>query len=199
MEAAENLPPSPQATATPSLATRLTSVVPAWLDTSVLAAEQFYLPVVPPGQGDQLRAAAKLCQDALAPSSYQDRKDILRGLRISTVPRNESADEARLSFEKLIADLSDVPADILREACKRYVNAPGTRFFPKGAGELRTFIQPLKNRRARDAFRLRELAKASDEAFDESDRCTPEAAAEIMAEFGLKQNPLGVFRDSEAA
>lgn len=183
------------------MATRLRSTLPGWLDTSVLAAEQFYLPAVPPGQGDVLRVAAKSFSDALAPSDYDTRKDILRGLRVSTVPRNESPEEARASFAKLISDLADVPADILREACRQYVNTPGTRFFPKGAGEIRAFTQKLQNRRARDAFRLRELAKASDDAFDESDRCSPEQAAAILAEFNLKRNPLDIIQSgqSEAA
>lgn len=183
MDITENLPVKP--TETRSLAMRLRSTLPGWLDTSVLDAEQFFLPVVPPGQGDELRAVAKAFSASLAPGSYETRKDILRGLRVSTVPRNESPEEARASFAKLIADLADVPDDILRDACRAYVNTPGTRFFPKGAGEIRAFTQPLQNRRARDAFRLRELAKASDEAFDESDCCTPEQAAEIIEEMGL--------------
>jgi len=144
------------------------------------------MPDVPAGFGDALRAAAKAHREAQAPASYEERRDILRGLRLSTVARNESEHEARASFEKLIADLQDVPADILRAACSAYANEPGTRYFPRGAGELRSFINPLVASRARRAWRLNEMAKASDEVFDESKRCRPEDAAKIMEEFGLK-------------
>jgi hypothetical protein len=122
----------------------------------------------------------------MAPADEQTRRDILRGLRLGTVPRTESDAEARAVFDKLVFDLRDVPADILSAGCNAYVNTPGTRFFPRGAGEIRAFTQPLMTKRMRRAWRLKQLAKASDEAFDESTRCTPEAAAEIMEELGLR-------------
>jgi len=164
-------------------------LLPAWVSPSDLDAERFYLPQVPRGQGDRLRSIAADYREAMRPSTHDQRKAALLELRLATVPRNESELEARASFAKLIDDLSDVPADIVHSACRAYANEPGTRFFPRGAGELRTFANPMMAQRAIRAHRLEEMARASDEVFDESTRCTPEEAAAIKAEFGLVTNP----------
>jgi hypothetical protein len=143
------------------------------------------MPQVPRGQGEALREVAAQYRAATQPATYDQRMGILRELRLGTVPRNESPEEARASFAKLVDDLKDVPVDILRTACSAYTNEAGTRFFPRGAGELRTYTNPLMAQRAVRAYRLDEMARASDEAFDETTRCTPEQAAAIKAEFKL--------------
>lgn len=147
------------------------------------------MPTVPIGHGDALREAAQAYRDAMAPATAEERLNALRALRLGTLARNESDAEARASFAKLNEDLRDVPADILRDACTAYVNEPGTRFFPRGAGEIRAFTGPLLIRRARHATRLGEMATASDNVFDESERATPEQIAAIKAEVGLTTNP----------
>lgn len=176
-------------TATQSLATHLKTLVPAWVQSGDLDADQFFMPTVPIGHGDALRAAAQAHRDGMAPATADERLNALRALRLGTLARNESDAEARASFAKLNDDLRDVPADILRDSCTAYVNEPGTRFFPRGAGELRAFTGPLMVRRSRHAARLGEMATASDNVFDERERVTPEQIAEIKAEFGLSTNP----------
>ncbi len=87
----------------------------------------------------------------------------LGGLRSATIVRDEDPDEAKASFNLLRVHLSDVPADILAEACRRYVNQPGRRFFPRSAGELRAFINPLVLSRQVREHRLRCMAAAAAE------------------------------------
>lgn len=173
---------APANTATQSLVTALRNAIPAWVSTDDLDAAAWYMPMVKPGQGDVLRQAAEAHRRANAPSTYEERKSILRELRLGTMARNESEVEARASFEKLLADLADVPADILRTACKAYVNQPGTQFFPRGAGELRKFTAGPMMERVQRAYRLNLMAKESDKAFRDEDRCTPEQARQILAE-----------------
>jgi hypothetical protein len=160
--------------------------LPAWVSTRDLDAEHFYMPSVPRGRGAELRAAAAEHRDGMEPARPDQRLAILRELRLGTVARNESEVEARASFAKLNDDLRDVPADILKAACRAYINEPGTRFFPRGAGEIRAFTNPLMTQRAVRARRLSDMAKASDDEFDEESRCSPEDAAAIVAEFGLR-------------
>lgn len=180
-----NLPAVP-ATVTQSLVTHLTNCIPAWVNRSDLDTDAWSMPPARAGEGPALRQAAEAYRRANAPASYDERKSILRELRLGTISRNESEQEARASFEKLLADLVDVPADILRIACKSYVNRPGTQFFPRGAGEVRIFTAPLMIERLRRAHRLGVMAKECDNIFDESTRCTPEQAAAILEEFGIK-------------
>lgn len=89
----------------------------------------------------------------------------LAGLRSATIPRDETVEEATASFNLLRAHLAEVPADILQEACRRYVNQPGRqyRFFPRAAGELRVFIGPLLTERQIREYRLRQMAEAATE------------------------------------
>jgi hypothetical protein len=178
----ENRNLAPANTETQSLATRLTNCIPGWVRLDDLDTDVWSMPPVKPNQGVELRRASEAHRKSLAPASYDQRKISLQELRLSTVSRNESEAEARASFEKLIADLADVPYDILRRACKAYANRPGTNFFPRGAGEVKAFTAPLMVERMRRAHRLNLMAKESDNAFDEADRCTPEQARQIMAE-----------------
>lgn len=168
------------------MATRSTPSMPDWIRPTELDAEVWHMPAVRAGSGGELREIARAYRDANHPASYETRLMLLRNLRAGTIARAEHPDEARVSFEKLLADLSDVPEDILRDGCSAYVNQPGKRFFPRSAGELREFTNPLQIRRSRRAYRLREMAEAADEMFDPADRCSSEDAAAIMAEFGLR-------------
>lgn len=157
------------------------SLIPAWVDLSDLDAQQFHMPPVKAGQGDALRAASKGYLAAQTPAAPELRQAILGELRLKTLTRNEGPEEARARFRLLLDDLSDVPADILRQACKAYANAPGARYFPT-AGELRTYTQPLMMEIVSRAYRLNLMARESDKAFRDEDRCTPEQARQILAE-----------------
>ncbi len=165
---------------------RLRNSIPAWVQLDDLDATMWTMPPVRRGYGDELRAAAAAYRNANGPTNADERRSILRNLRLSTMARNESQEEARASFEKLVHDLADVPADILRSACNGYLNQPGTQFFPRGAGELRTFTQPLMATRIHRAYRLGLMAKECDNMFDDADRCTPEQAAAVLEEFGIR-------------
>lgn len=151
------------------------------------------MPAVRREDEGELRAAAAAHRAAGAPASHDQRRAILAELRVGTLARAESDAEAITSFNKLMVDLADVPADILHRACKAYVNyvdpepkRRGARFFPRSAAEIRMFSDPMQMARARRAYRLDEMAKAAAEAFDPSTRCGADEAAAIMAEFGLR-------------
>ena len=159
---------------------------------------------MPTGAADALRSAAMLHAEGLAPCSSQERHAVLMGLRSGTIIRDEDAAEADATLKLLRVHLSDVPLDILRDACRDYCNAPGRRFFPKSAGELRTFINPmLFGRRAR-AMRLarladqaeREDARAAELA---ADPLTPEAMREIMAAAKLKASSIAAITPGKLA
>lgn len=161
------------------------------------------MPAVVGGSGDELRQCAAAYRQANVPSTFDERRMILGELRLGTASRNESHEEARASFSKLMNDLADIPADILRKGCKAYVNfvdpdptakRPGIRFFPRSAAEVRQFTNPLQLQRSRRAFRLEEMAKAADDVFDPADRCTEEQAAAIMEEFGFKSESVTANR-----
>ncbi|PTQ12945.1 hypothetical protein CLG96_02040 [Sphingomonas oleivorans] len=137
-----------------------------------------------------IRAAADAHFAALAPSTADERQRTLRGLRSATILQQEDAAEAEATLKMLRVHVADVPLDILEAACRAYCNAPGKRFFPKSAGELRTFINPLIYARQARAYRLKKLAaQAEKEEAErrrlEDDPLTPEAMAAIKAEFGL--------------
>jgi hypothetical protein len=111
----------------------------------------------------ELLAAADEHKAMLAPASTEVRTNILRGLRSATIIRNEDEEEALASYQLLKSHLADVPADILQEACRRYVNKPGVRYYPRSAGELRAFTGPLMVTRMVREHRLREMAAAAEE------------------------------------
>lgn len=118
--------------------------------------------------GDLL-AAADEHRQMMVPAPEDTRRKTLRGLRSATILRNEEEEEAVASYQMLVVHLADVPTDILQEACRRYVNMPGVRFFPRSAGELRQFTAPLMTTRAMREWRLRRMAEAA-EARDRRDR-----------------------------
>lgn len=170
----------------------LEAAIPAWVDLRALDASfphGYGLPV-PAGAGAALRAAAELHEAALVPSSAADRHAILMGLRSATILLAEHAQEADATLKLLRVHLEDVPYDILQAACRDYCNAPGRRFFPRSAGELRTFTSPLMYSRQARAFRLRKLAEAAEKADArraelEADPLTPEDVEAILAKHGL--------------
>lgn len=144
---------SPPAAPSPRLDTP-TPVSP-WIDHRTRAALTAFAAgePLPAGCAATLRLAADEHGRALAPANLARCTRILARLRLATIARDESEQEARASFEILREDLDDVPADILEAACRAYRNHPGRRFFPRSAGELRAFINPdLSQRRAHAAY-----------------------------------------------
>lgn len=147
-----------------SLTAMLEAAIPAWVDHHMLdcsVPHGYGLPI-PVGAGEGLRAAAMAYADALAPSGKDERQRVLVGLRSGTIVRDEHVQEAEATMKLLRAHLEDVPLDILEAACRAYCNAPGRRFFPRSAGELRTFINPLLHQRKARAAHLMRLADQAD-------------------------------------
>ena len=170
----------------------LADTIPDWVNLAALASivpHGYGLPI-PAGAAADVRAAAALHHAALTPSTAEERQRLLMGLRSATIIRDEDADEAKATLNLLRVHLEDVPLDILETACRAYCNAPGRRFFPKSAGELRTFISPLLFARQAAVRRLQRLADEAERADArqaelDADPLTPEAAREILAELGI--------------
>lgn len=147
---------------------------------------------IPAGAGEGLRAAAMAYADALAPSTKDERHRVLLGLRSGTIVRDEHVQEAEATLRLLRVHLEDVPLDILEAACRAYCNAPGRRFFPRSAGELRTFINPLLHQRKARAAHLMRLAEQADRddartAALAADPLRPGDIAAIMAEVKISR------------
>lgn len=167
--------------------------MPEWIDPDALdrwTPAYGYPGTLPANAATALLAASHEHRAALAPAASDETHGCLLALRSATILRDEHAAEAELSFKMLRVHLGDVPLDILEQACRAYCNAPGRRFFPRSAGELRTFTDPLVRRREARAVVLERLAKQAHEEQAERDRLaadplTPEASAAIMAEFGI--------------
>lgn len=171
----------------------LAAQIPAWVDHRALDASfpHGYGMPIPAGAGEGLRAAAMLYAKALAPSTSAERHAVLFGMRSSTILRDEKGVEADATLKLLRAHLDDVPLDILKEACRAYCNATGRRFFPKSAGELRTFINPMLYERRARVMRLAHLADEAERADARAaelaaDPLTPAAMREIFAAARLK-------------
>lgn len=121
------------------------------------------MPRIPVGASKELATVADAYLASVVHAASQDeRLSILGNLRLRTIPRNESAEEAKARFRNLVNDLSDVPADVLRTACDRYVNDPDTRFFPAAAGELRKHINPIMTERRARAYRLDQMRREAE-------------------------------------
>lgn len=169
-----------------------TAAIPGWVDLGALDASfpHGYGRPVPAGAVPALRAAAEAHRAALVPSTADERHAVLMGLRSGTLIRDEDEREAMATFKLLRSHLDDVPLDILQDACRAYCNAPGRRYFPKSAGELRTFIAPLIHQRAARALRLRKLAEQCEReearaAELAADPLTVESMREILAQHGI--------------
>lgn len=146
-----------------SVATLL-QAIPTWVDLRLLSAvmQYGYGRPIPAGAGEELRAAALAHRNALAPSDAEERYAVLRGLRSGTILVQETAEEADATLSLLVAHLADVPIDILKAGARAYCNATGRRFYPKSAGELRAFTNPLLFERQARASHLEHLAKLAD-------------------------------------
>jgi hypothetical protein len=145
---------------------------------------------IPAGSAPGLEEAAAVHTAALAPAEREDRVRVLMALRSATIVRDEDQAEARASFALLREHLADVPLDILEAACRAYCNAPGPRYFPRSAGELRVFVTPLLGHRRSRAWALRRLAEEAERqdaraAELEADPLTPDDIREIMKATGL--------------
>lgn len=170
----------------------LEAAIPKWVDHRLLDScvpHGYGLPI-PAGAGEGLRAAAMTYAGALAPSAKDDRKRVLQALRSGTILRDEHPLEAEATMKLLLAHLADVPLDILETACRDYCNAPGRRFFPRSAGELRAFINPLLHQRKARATYLMRLAEQADRADARAaelaaDPIGPGDIAKILAEARL--------------
>jgi len=147
-----------------SVATLL-QAIPDWVDLRLLSAvmQYGYGRPIPAGAGEQLREAALVHRQALSPSDAEERYSVLRGLRSGTILVQETAEEADATLSLLVAHLADVPIDILKAGARAYCNAPGRRFYPKSAGELRAFTNPLMFERQARASHLEYLAKLADQ------------------------------------
>ena len=187
-------------------ASMLTAAIPAWVDHHALdnSFPHGYGMPVPRGAAGALRNAAMLHAEGLTPSTSQERQGVLMGMRSGTIVRDEDPAEADATLKLLRVHLDDVPLDILQAACRAYCNAPGRRFFPKSAGELRTFINPMLFERRARAMRLarladqaeREDARAAELA---ADPLTPQAMREIMAAAKLKAGSIKRILPGEQA
>lgn len=122
---------------------------------------------IPADWAPALRSAQTDIAAFMAPSDLATVERELMMLRSSTQLRKETAEEADVSFKVLCANLVEVPADILRRACRRYIRAPGTRFFPRSPGEILSFTNPLLFDRRRMIHRLSKMADAAEQARDE--------------------------------
>ncbi|SFP62384.1 hypothetical protein [Sphingomonas rubra] len=167
-----------------SIAT-LAAAIPAWVDHHALDASlpHGYGMPVPAGSAPALRDAAMAHAAALTPSTPDERHRLLLGLRSGTIIRDEDADEADATLKLLRVHLDDVPLDILQAACRAYCNAPGRRFFPKSAGELRTFINPMLYERRARAMRLNRLAEQA----EREDARAAELAADPLTADGMRE------------
>lgn len=186
-------PPAASETRSSSVTTTLACSIPAWVDVAELdVSDRYgYGYAVPHGAFGALVAAARQHRLALTPPSPEDARKCLRGLRSATILQVEDAAEADVALKMLRVHLADVPLDMLETACHAYCNAPGRRFFPKSAGELREFINPLLHQRVARIARLEKLAARARAEQDDRERLaadpiTPEGMAATMAEFGLR-------------
>lgn len=164
--------------------------LPEWVIPGILDAPVFAMPPVPASAGAQLHTLAAAYAGSLQGSSKHERTTVLGALRSATRPTDETPDESLASFDLLVAHLADVPIDILKAACRAYANhvdprGSGTRYFPRGAAEIRVFANPMLKQRAARAHRLRLMAEQADHEEAERVRLaepvewTPDAIREL--------------------
>jgi hypothetical protein len=176
---------TPTACATPFSTRSLEAALPEWLDRSLIEDDIFYLPArLPDGCSFTLKRAADQFARAIDQRcTHQERTSILGELRLRTLPRDESRDEAIGRFRLLRDDLREQPTDVLREAVEAY--AAENKFFPAGAGELLPYCRAISGRRHRIRWRLDQLAKEAekreaDERRRREDPLTPDEARAII-------------------
>lgn len=93
--------------------------------------------------------------------------------------------------------LLDLPGEILATSIDEAIKRSDRGFLP-AVGQIRAIAEPMLATRERQARRLdalvgliedsppRSAGRAPDPVFDPTTRCTPEEAAKIMAEFGIR-------------
>lgn len=160
----------------------LAETIPTWIG-SELDAEEFHLPaVMPAGAVAQLRRAAAAHKRALVPATPDEIRRVLMMMRSGTIIKDETTKEARASLELLVMGILGVPLDILEAACKRYMQQPGQRFFPRSAGELREHTNTELLRRQSRASRLDSMAAEAERVAAEAERIRRENEATVPAD-----------------
>lgn len=152
------------------------------------------------GALDALPALADKAAASLTPVEYGALIDRLTLLGMSMAAGKDS-DQIKAWLHETARLLSDLPQAVLFDAIDECVKEPG-RVFAPSVGEIRDKAAEPLRRREREAARLRWLTNLVAEGTDipewaepepwpgrpertEPD-CTPEQAAAILAEFGLK-------------
>lgn len=155
------------------------------------------------GFADAIPAIAASALAALAPVQPQALIDRLTMLGMSMMHGKDPA-QVKAWLHETARLLSDLPQDILFTAIDECVKEPGRVFVPT-VGEIREKAMEPMRTMERTAARLNRVAKLIEEGADippaepekswdwrnqqevvEPNRCTPEEAAAILAEFGLK-------------
>lgn len=135
--------------------------IPAWLNLYNLDHEtDFRVPRLASDETRPIAVAAELHEQALIPATHAERIAILGELRLRTIPRNESDDEARARFRILLEDLEGIPAEVLRRACLAHVASDDGKFYPT-ASELLKHANPLIWLLEVRARRLRAIIEAN--------------------------------------
>jgi hypothetical protein len=100
--------------------------------------------------------SAATYEAALIPANRQEIERELGVLTTATIPWTDHDErDAMMQLEQLIAGLSHVPLDLLKDGCRRYIMKEGKRFFPRSPGELLEFISPALRKRQRRAAHLK--------------------------------------------
>lgn len=178
------------------------ALIPSWLNRGLFEDDHFALPqTIPPGGPKQLRDVAQRFRDSLDDFAvrrfvreeeveegkpprriFDDPMDTILGeLRLRTMIRQESRDEANARFRLLRDDCRQHPTEVVREAAKAY--AAKNKFFPAGYAELRPFIMPAENKRARTMHRLLSTADTAETIMERQARvdADPVDPAEVTA------------------
>lgn len=151
----------------------------------MITAERFSMPVMPAGSGKGLRRASDEYRASLAPCGAVAAERLLTALRRSTILTNEVPIEAAATMRMLIAQLADMPEDLLSTACDRFTREPGKRFFPKSSGELIAFVAKDWAYRKIATVRFAQMAEKADEEDRERERIaepmdwTPDAIRDL--------------------
>lgn len=180
----------------PTIATSLRCDSDEWSSTRALAE------IRRDGGESEISATIARLRAGLVPMERERLRQRLTILGSAMAPGRSSEDGAAW-LAHMTGGLRDLPEDILLEAIDEWVKA--NRWLPQ-VSELRELADPKADRRRRELARLdaieRLIASGADvppaapvsrqwppqepEPWDEAKRCTPEQAAAIMAEFGLK-------------
>lgn len=158
------------------------------------------------GFDGEVEGALKAIRQSLLPISHNRLVDRLTALGMMMAPNRPPA-EASIWLREMARLLADMPEDILGDAIDRALI--GSKFIPTLA-EIRERADPNLEQRRRVAARLEAIQRLIESGANvppaprmESHPqpkhdfvpCSAEQAAEIMAEFGLRRNPLDYARE----